>query len=314
MKTQTGIRKRDSLHTLGRDIIKNRWLYILLLPAVLHCFVFKYMPMYGLQIAFQDYNIFKGFEGSEWVGLEHFKAFFESPYCWRLIRNTLLLNIYGLVFSFPAPIILALAFNELKVTGKYRRIGQSAVYIPHFISSIVVVGILIQFLSPSTGLINNLRELVGADSIYFLSEAKYFRIIYTLMGIWKETGFGSIVYIAALSGIDQSLYEAAGIDGANRWGKLFHITLPSIAPTIIIMLIMRLGNLLDSGYESIILLYNSGIYETADVIQTFVYRNGLESYQYSYASAVGMFQSVVGLVLVVSANKISKKVSETSLW
>ncbi len=306
--------KNKWFKTLLNDVLRDRYLYLLLIPALAHLLIFRYSPMFGLKIAFLDYNAFKGVGGSEWVGLEHFITFFQGPYVWRLIRNTLIINIYSLVFSFPAPLIIALAFNELKPSSKIRKVGLGISYMPHFISSVIIVGIAISVLSPSTGVLNNIRSLMGLDRIYYLNDAKYFRTIYTTMNIWKSAGFGSIIYIAALAGVDQHLYEAVDIDGGGRWAKLFHVSIPSIAPTIIIMFIMRMGNMFETGYESIMLLYSPNTYETADVIQTFVYRNGIQNFQYSFASAVGLFQSLVGLVLVYLANLISRRVSEVSLW
>jgi putative aldouronate transport system permease protein len=269
--------------------------------------------MWGLQIAFKDYSLFKGLAGSPWVALDNFKEFFNSPYFLRNLKNTFVINLYSLIFGFPAPIILALLFNEVK-SAFFKKSVQTMTYLPHFVSTVIVAGIVTNLLAPSNGLINILIDKFGGEKIYFLTKPEYFRTIYTAMNIWKEAGFGAIVYIAALSSVDQEQYEAATIDGANKWKQVIHVTLPGILPTIVIMLILRIGSLLDVGYESIILLYQPATYETADVISTYVYRAGLQEGRYDLATAVGLFNSIVALILVYSANKISNKVSENGLW
>ena len=268
--------------------------------------------MYGIIIAFKDYNIVKGIVGSPWVGVKHFQKFLMDPYFWKLVRNTLAINIYGLVWGFPAPIILALLLNELR-NQRFKRLVQSISYLPHFISTVVVCGMIVNFLS-TDGIVNQVIKSMGGKTIQFLMLPEWFRTIYIASGIWEGVGWGSIIYLAALTSVDEELYEAATIDGANRWKRLLHITLPGIAPTISIMLILNLGRLMSIGFEKIILLYNGSTYETADVISTFVYRRGLLGSDFSYATAVGLFQAVIGLILLYSANKISRKVSETGLW
>lgn len=274
--------------------------------------IFHYWPMYGIIIAFKNYNIVKGISGSPWVGFHHFEKFLKDPYFWKLIRNTLLINIYELIWAFPAPIVLALMLNELK-NQMFKRIVQSISYLPHFISTVVVCGMIANFLS-SDGLINQIIEWLGLEPVKFLMLPEWFRTIFVASGIWQSVGWGSIIYLAALTGVDVELYDAAKIDGANRWHQLLSITLPSIAPTISIMLILNLGRLMSVGFEKIILLYNGSTYETADVISTFVYRRGLLGSDFSYATAVELFQAIVGLVLLYTANKASKKISQTSLW
>lgn len=298
---------------LWMDIKRDKYLYLLLVPCVVYYLLFVYKPMLGLQIAFLDYNPYKGIKESAFIGLEHFKFFFQGPYFWRTLRNTLLINMYSLVFEFPSPIILALLLNELK-SKMYKRMIQTISYIPHFVSIVVVVGIVTNFLAPTNGIVNIIINKLGGDKTYFLTRPEYFRAIYTTMNIWKHVGFNSILYIAALTNIDTQLYEACVIDGGNRWNKLVSVTLPGILPTIIIMLILRLGDMLAVGYESIILLYQPATYETADVISTYVFRLGIQEAQYGFATAVGLFNSVVGLILVILANALSKKVTETSLW
>lgn len=280
---------------------------MLLLP-VLYYVVFCYWPMYGLNIAFQK-NIY----GGEWVGFENFKKFLTDPYFYKtLLPNTLLLNVYSLLFAFPAPIILALLLNELR-NEKVKRVVQSITYLPHFISTVVVCGMVVNLLA-SDGLVNHIMVALGMDRIQFMMKPEYFRTIFIGSGIWQNIGWNSIIYIAAISGVSGDLYESATIDGAGRLGKILYITLPCIAPTICIMLIMAIGGILNVGVEKVLLLYNGSTYSTADVIGTYVYRRGMQGADYSYASAVGMFQSVVGLIFLYGANWLSRKVSENSLW
>ena len=298
---------------INKNLKKNAWLYIMFLPVIIYYIVFKYAPMFGIVIAFKDYNAFKGIWASPWVGFEHFINFFQSPYFWRLIRNTFLISFYGLVWGFPAPIILALLINELK-DGMFKKVTQTITYLPHFVSSVVIVSILMSMLSPSNGVINNMIEALGGTRTYFMNDPKYFRSIYTAMGIWQSVGWGSIIYLAALTGVDAELYEACVIDGGGRLRQTWHITLPGIAPTIIIQLIFRVGNLLSVGSETIILMYNPTTYETADVISTYVYRRGLVEADYSFSTAVGLFNSLIALVLLTTTNKLAKTFGETSLW
>lgn len=300
--------------SLYKTLKRDKYFYILFAPVLLYYLIFRYAPMFGLVIAFKDYNLFKGIAESPWVGFKYFKQFFESVYFFRIVRNTLLVNLYAIVFGFPMPIILALLLNDMQ-NQKFKRITQTISYLPHFISTVVVVSLVVNFLSPGTGVINNIIEMLGGKRIHFLAKPEYFRTIYTSMNIWKEVGWGSIIYLASISGIDPQLYEAAIIDGAGRWRQLWHVTLPGIRTTIIILLILRIGRLLEVGFESIILMYNSQIYETADVLSTYVYRRGLIDADYSFATAVGLFQSVIGLLMVYSANMVVRKLSEeNSLW
>ncbi|WP_342779110.1 ABC transporter permease [Paenibacillus hemerocallicola] len=296
-----------------RLIKRDRLLLFMLLPGILYFLVFKYAPMYGVVIAFQRYNLYKGIFHSEWVGLKYFIEFFQGPDAWRLIRNTLLLNVYQLLFAFPAPILLALAFNELRKAW-FKKISQTISFLPHFISTVVIAGLVVNFLSPSTGLANKLLGLFEISPISFMMMPDYFRTIFISMGIWKSVGWGTIIYLAAMAGINPELYEAASIDGASKLKKVWYVTLPGIMPVIIILFILQLGDILSVGAESIILLYNPVTYETADVLSTYVYRRGLISGEFSFAAAVDLFNSVVGLILVFAANKISKKATETSIW
>lgn len=299
--------------TVMKRLLKNRYLYLMIAPVIIWYIIFCYAPMFGLVIAFKEYDVFDGIIASEWVGLEHFQRFFTSIYSVRLIRNTFLISFYGLVFGFPAPIILALLFNELKA-GKFKKLTQTISYLPHFISTVIIVGMFTTFLQPETGLINNIIARFGGERVYFLAEPRYFRSLYIIMDIWRSVGWGSIIYLAALSNVEMELYEACIIDGGGYWRQLWHITLPGIAPTVVIMLILRIGQLMTVGYESIILMYSPATYITGDVISTYVYRVGLQDANYSFSSAVGMFNSVISLILLVFANTVSKRFGETSLW
>lgn len=295
-----------------KQIKRCRYLYLLLLIPLIYYFCFHYMPLYGVLIAFKDYNIGKGVWGSPWVGGKWFGKFLTDPYFWKLVRNTLLLNIYGLLWGFPIPIILAIMLNEVS-HARYKRLIQTVSYLPHFISTVVVCGMVVNFLSLD-GVINQFVSALGLNKVQFLMDPKYFRTIFTASGIWQTCGWTSIIYLASLTSVDQEILEAAMIDGANRWQRIRNVTLPSITPTISIMLIMQLGKLMTLGYEKILLLYNGSTYETADIISTYVYRRGILNNDFSYATAVGLFQSVVGVLLLVISNKVSKKLSDTSLW
>ena len=295
-----------------KDWKRNRSLYLMVLPVILFYILFHYKPMYGAIIAFQDYNPRQGVTGSEWVGFDQFIRFFTSPYFGRLVKNTLLLSVYGIIFGFPAPMILALLLNELRAR-RFKKTVQTITYLPHFISLVVVTGIIKDF-TQSTGLINDIIVMFGGERSSLIQNPALYRTIYIVSDIWQGIGWGSIIYLSALSGVDQQLYEAASIDGAGRWKQLIHVTLPGIAPTIVIMLIMRMGQLLGTGYEKTILLYNEATYETADVIASYIYRVGILERNWSYSTAIGLFNSVINLALLIATNKISRRVSETSLW
>lgn len=307
--TKTGNKRQ----ILWKDLKRDKLLYLLLILPITVYVLFYYKPMFGLQIAFKNYNVFQGISESPWVGFEHFKTFFHSPFFGRTLKNTLMLSLYNMLFAFPAPIILALMFNEVQKI-KFKKFVQTCTYIPHFISVVIVASLVTSFLSPSSGVINTIISAFGGEKVYFLTKPEYFRTIYTVMGIWQGTGFNSIVYLSVITAIDTSLYEAAMIDGANKWKQITNVTIPSILPTIVMMFIMRLGNILNVGYESIILLYQPATYETADTIGTYIYRVGLENSQYSLATAVGLVNGIVGLLLVILSNTISKRVTEYGLW
>ena len=297
---------------LRKDLIRNKTIYLLLLPSIIYYIVFHYYPMYGAQIAFKNFSPGKGIAGSPWVGFEHFKSFFNSYYVFRIIRNTLLINIYDVIFGFPAPIILAILLNEVK-NSTFRRSVQTITYLPHFISTVVLCGLIIDFTSRE-GLINNIITMLGGEPIMFLSKPEWFRTIFIGSGIWQNVGWGSIIYLAALSNIDPELYEAARIDGANKFKQIMHITIPGILPTIVIMFILRMGRIMSVGQDKVLLLYNPATYETADVISTFVYRKGLIDFNFSYASAVGLFNSVINFVLLILFNYLSRKLTDSGLW
>lgn len=296
-----------------RRIAKDKALYIMLVPFIAYYLIFFYKPMAGLVVAFQDYSVFKGVAGSPWVGLDNFIAFFQDPYFYRILRNTLLISLFSLFFGFPVPIILALLLNEVRKAW-FKKTIQTMTYMPHFISIVVVVGIVTHFLAPTNGLINQVISMLGGEKIYFLTKAEYFRTIYITMNVWKEAGFSAIIYFAALSGINSELYEASYIDGANRWKQTLHVTIPGLLPTVMIMLLLRIGDLLEVGHETILLLYQPATFETADIISTYVYRMGVLETKYGFSTAVGMFNSLVGLILIIFANRLSKRLTDSSLW
>lgn len=307
-----------SASTIKRDTFFRKWgrskyLLLLFLPTLLYYILFKYVPMFGIVVSFKDYNLFRGIWESDWAGLKYYHMFFESPDFLKLMRNTFLLGFYKLVFGFPAPIILALLMNEIRHMF-FKRFVQTVSYLPHFISNVVVVSMLTLFLSPSTGIVNQLIEALGFDAINFMSREDMFRGIYVLSEIWQHAGWETIIYLAALTAIDPQLYEAARMDGAGRWKQLLHVTLPGIRSAMIILLILNVGSVLEIGFEKVFLMLNPAINSTADILSTFVYRTGITQGNFSYAAAVDLFTSLINLVFILSANWISRKVSETSLW
>ena len=284
----------------------------MVVPILILLILFCYKPMYGILIAFKRYRPSLGIMESKWVGLKYFRQFFRDPYCWRLFRNTLSISFLNLLFGFPAPIIFALLLNEVRVK-KFKKTVQTISYMPHFISMVVVCGMITSFCA-SDGLFNNIIELFGGERSNLLMNKNLFYPIYIISDIWKNLGWDSIIYLAALSGIDQEQYEAAKIDGANRLQQMFHITLPGIMPTVSMLLVLRIGSLLSVGYEKIILLYQPTTYEVADVISSYVYRRGLQSGEFSYGTAVGLFNSIVNIILLLTANKVSKKMGQSGLF
>ncbi len=295
-----------------RDFRRNRNLYLLVVPVLLYYVLFHYIPIYGSVIAFQDYAPIKGVLGSSWVGLKNFSDFFQSFYIGRIVRNTLLISVLTLLFGFPAPIILALLLNEVR-TRFFRRSVQTISYLPHFLSLVVICGLIKDF-TIDHGAINDLIAFLGGQRVTMLQQPGLFRTIYVASGVWQQVGWQSIIYLAALAGLDPQLYEAATIDGAGRWKQMLHITLPGLRPTIVILLILRIGDTMNVGFEKIILLYNPITYDTADVIMSFVYRKGLQEFNWSSGAAVDLFNGVINLLLLLSANWISRRLNETSLW
>lgn len=310
---------RNTIRVHGTSLRKRMWrdryLYMLLVPVVVFFIVFKYAPLYGLQIAFKDYKMNLGILGSEWVGMKYFNRLFSSAVFFRVFRNTLLLNIYNLVFGFPAPIILALMLNEMR-SQRFKRISQSIVYIPHFFSWVVLAGMVDSVLSPSTGIVNMfIKAVTGSEEgIYFLASTRWWRTVFVVVNIWNEIGWGTIIYLAAISGVDPQLYEAAIIDGAGKFQQIFHITLPSIRPTIVILLVLRMGSMMDVGMEPVLLMSNDVVRDVADVFSTYIYRQGIQSTQYSLTTAMGIFQSVISTVLLLSANFISNRLTGEGIW
>ena len=300
--------------TAFRDYMRNNWqLYVLVAPAIIYFFVFHYMPLYGIQIAFKDYKAVSGILGSAWVGLKHFKNFFKAYYFKRLIVNTVLLNVYNLVWSFPFPIIMAIMLNQIK-GEKIRRFIQTSIYVPYFISTVVLAGMLYIFLSPTSGILNFVRGWFGLSAIDFMSSSEAFRSIYIISGIWQSAGYSTILFIATLTGIDQSLYEAADIDGASIWQKIRYIDLPSLLPTIMMVLILECGKLLNSNTAKALVLQTAGNIPTSDIIGVYVYNVGLGTGQFSYTAAIGLFINIIDFILIISVNKLSKKLTEVSMF
>ncbi len=301
-----------------RQFKKDLPLYILCLPALLILLFFKYLPMYGNIIAFKRYTPRDGFWGSQWVGLKHFINFFTGPYFWRITRNTLLLGFWSLLITFPAPIVLALLMNELKRQA-FKRVIQTISYMPHFISTVIIIGMMKELMSVTNGPINDMIAFLGFEKINFFIRPDMFRPLYIGSAIWQSIGFSTIIYLAALAGVDVQLYEAAIVDGAGRWKQAIHITLPSIMPTIVILFILNIGMLVTNDFTKILLMYNPATYSTADVIGTYIFRSGIDSGgsgvpNVSYATAVGLFLSFVSFTLLYITNKISKSVSDIYLW
>jgi putative aldouronate transport system permease protein len=297
-----------------KQILCSYWqLYVLLLPAILYFFVFNYLPLYGIQIAFKDYKAVKGIAGSAWVGLKHFRQFFKAYYCKRLIWNTLYLNVLNLLFSFPVPLILAILLNQIR-KQRVKRIIQTTIYIPYFISTVVLAGMLYIFLSPTSGIFNHIRSALGQNTIDYMSEAAAFRPIYIISNIWQTAGYSTILYIATLTGIDPSLYEAADIDGASIWQKIHYIDLPTLLPTAMMVFILDCGKLLSSNTNKVLVMQTSGNTPTSDILGVYVYTVGLGSGQFSYTAAIGLLTNVVNFVLILLVNTISKKTAQVGLF
>jgi putative aldouronate transport system permease protein len=304
---------REKLRILGRAVWRHRWLYIIVVPSLLFFIVFKYWPLFNAQIAFKDFKPVLGVVGSPWVGFKHLEAFFNSYYFSRLIGNTLFYSIAGLILGMPTAILLAIALYETRF-NMIRSLVQTGAYIPHFLSWVIMFGVLLTMLSPSEGLINEIIKATGGKSISFLTSPKYFRWVAIFSNIWKETGWSTILYYAALMGIETALFEAASVDGASRFQRIWHISLPGILPVIIIVTLLRLGHILDAGFSEIFVLYSVPVYSVADIIDTWVYRAGILEFKYSLATAVGLFKGLIGLILLVVSNELAKRWARSSLY
>lgn len=308
------MKKKRSWKQLKKDIYRARAIYLMILPVVVWFLLFQYWPMTWLSISFFDYNLYLGFVGSKFVGFQNFIKFFTGMDFWRLMRNVLLLNFYALLVGFPAPIIFALFLNEMR-SAKVKKVIQTVSFLPYFISMVAFVSLVTEFLSPSTGLSADILKFFGKEPIYFLGDAKYFRTIMVFSGIWQTMGYSAIVYLSALTAVDVNLYEAAMVDGANRWNRLIHITIPCIMPTIVVMFILRIGSLINANFEKIYLFQNSANLEVPEVIQTWVYKRGMVKYDYSMGTTAGLFNGIVALILVVMANRLSKRYSDSAgIW
>ncbi|MFD0679199.1 MULTISPECIES: ABC transporter permease [unclassified Paenibacillus] len=296
-----------------KGLVRDKVLYLLMLPGLLFFLIFKYVPMWGVIISFQDYSPYLGMLGSPWVGFDHFTRFFANPDFWLLFRNTMMISLLSLVFFFPVPIVMSLLLSEVK-HRVFKRVVQSIVYLPHFLSWVVVVGITFLLFSQSSGIVNLVLEFIGFSRVDFLSNPNWFWGMLTAQNIWKETGWGTIIFLAAIAGVDPQLYEAAKIDGANRLRQTWHITLPAIRSVIIILLILRIGQIMDVGFEQVFLMMNGAVSEVSDVFETYVYRVGIQGGQLSYSTAVGLFKSFIGLVLVILANRLAKRFGEEGVY
>ena len=303
------MKKKSYLYYLKRD----KYLYLLLVLPIIYYAVFRYAPMYGVTIAFKDYNIFAGITKSDWIGLDVFRDIFQMKEFYRTVRNTFLLNFLDLLFGFPFPIILALALNEVRIKW-FRKVSQSILYVPYFLSWIVIGGIVYQMFATNTGMFNNVLKLIGVAPIPFLTDGKNWLVLYTLVGIWQSAGWGMIIYMAAITGINSELYDAVKVDGANRLQAIIHVTIPGIKPTIVTMLIMSIGRLASIGFDRPFVMGNSLVLDYSDVISTFVYRIGIQSAKYNVAAAVGLFQSVINIALLLSADRISKKINDQGIF
>jgi putative aldouronate transport system permease protein len=296
-----------------KSVKRNKFLYLLALPGLIYFILFKYVPMWGILIAFQNYSPYTGFWHSDWVGFDHFRRLFSSPDFLLLFRNTMAINLLNLLFFFPLPIILALLLNELRFF-LYKKIVQSIIYLPHFLSWVIIVGISFLMLSKSDGIVNMMLQSAGLAKIDFLTNANLFWIVLTAQSMWKEAGWGTIIFLAAIAGVDPQLYEAAKIDGAGRFRQTWHVTLPAIRNVIIILLILRIGQIMEVGFEQVFLMMNGAVSEVADVFDTYVFRLGVRQGQFSFSTAVGLFKSVVGLILVIGANRLAKRYGEEGVY
>ena len=307
-------RKREGFSDKVKRVIRRDWqMYLLCLPALIYIILFEYCPMYGIQIAFRDYTAKGGITGSQWVGMKHFIRFVRNPNFTRLLKNTFTLGVYSMVAGFPIPIFVALLMNQCR-SLKFRKVVQTVIYAPHFISTVVLVGMLGLFLSPTTGIVNHVLNLLGMESIYFMGRGDLFQDIYVWSGIWQNTGWGTIIYMAALTGINPELYEAAKIDGASKYKMIWYIDLPGIAPTMITLFIMNMGKFMGTGFMKAYLMQNALNADASEIIATYVYKIGLLNRQFSYSTAISLFNTVINIIMLVTANQISKKVANTGLF
>ena len=317
VQTQRQIRPRLNIGSwfqrLARDMRKHYILYLMLLPGVVYFLLFRYFPMYGAIIAFKDYRVLEGFWGSPWVGLKHFNTIFSSPFFYNVLGNTLIISIAKLLAGLPVAICFALLLNEVRLHW-FKRSVQTITYLPHFLSWVVVFGVLLTTLSPSSGLLNKTIVAAGGQPINFLADPAWFRVVLVISDIWKDIGWGTIIYLAALAGISPSLYEAAAVDGATRLQRIIYITLPSIVPVIVLVTLLRIGNLLSARFEQVFVLYNPSVYGVGDIIDTWVYRQGIQGFQFSVSAAVGLFKGAVGCILLVTANWLAKRFAGTGIW
>ena len=302
-------RQKTGMERFKISFSKNKYLYLLALPGFIYLILFAYKPMVGLLMAFEDYNILDGIWGSDWVGLKHFKTFFSGADFWPVMRNTIKISLLQLLFEFPAPVLLAIIFNEIR-DGKFKKVTQTVSYLPHFLSWITIAAMMTTLLSPSTGLVNNLLVKLGFEPVYFLAEKDMFVPILIISNIWKEVGWETVIYLAALAGLDQETGEAAIIDGCTRFQKIRYINVPYLLSTVAIMLILRMGGILNAGFDQIFNLYSPATYEVADVLDTYVYRLGIQGFQYSLSTAIGLFKSVVGIIMVLVTNWLTKRLSD----
>lgn len=300
--------------SIALRMVKKNWqLYLIILPSLVYLIIFKYVPMAGVQIAFKNFMVTKGIWGSDWIGFKHFIDFFHLPIFWRIIKNTSLLSLYSLLLGFPAPIILALALNELK-NGVFKRTVQLVTFAPYFISTVIMVSIIMLFLSPQLGIVRILADTFGFPAENIMSKPEYFKTVYVLSDIWQFTGYASVIYIAALAGVDPHLYEAVKVDGASRFQRMLHIDLPSLMPTAVVLLILNAGQIMNVGFEKVYLMQNAINVGASEVISTYVYKMGLVGANFSFSAAVGLFNAIVNLLLLIIVNYVARKNSETSLW
>jgi len=305
--------KQRMLSVLWKNFRRYKWLYLLMIPGIVYYIIYHYVPMFGLVIAFKKFNLMKGIWGSEWVGFDNFITIFSSPEFPILMRNTILISLYRILFNMLPDVLLALMLNEIRAAW-FKRIVQTITYGPHFLSWIIVYGLVFSFFAPSAGLVTTFFRDMGWGELDVLANSEYFRTLLVTSDIWKSTGFGAIIYLAALASINHELYEAAVVDGAGRWRQLWHITLPGIREVFILLLILRIGHIMDAGFEQVYIFLNARVYDVGDILDTWIFRRGIEQMEFSVPAAMGVFKSVIGLVLVIGANKLAKKVGGSGIW